>query len=155
MRAACYEESGPARTVLKIGERSMPEPGPGEMRVQVKVRGVNASDVKTRRGSGRAPGFPLTFRTVTALASSMRSAPALCIRARTSISKRTSTATARATVIFRGCNSVHRLTPAIGTRQRLMAMFVYENELGIQGDAKVNDTINGGPPAASQPSKSR
>ena len=39
----------------------MPEPGPGEVRVQVKVSGVNPSDVKTRRGSGRAPGFPLTI----------------------------------------------------------------------------------------------
>ncbi len=59
MRAAYYEENGPARIVLKIGKRPMPEPGPGEVRVQVKVSGVNPSDVKTRRGSGRAPGFPL------------------------------------------------------------------------------------------------
>ena len=61
MRAAYYEENGPARIVLKIGERPIPEPGPGEVRVQVKVSGVNPSDVKTRRGSGRAPGFPLTI----------------------------------------------------------------------------------------------
>ena len=61
MRAAYYEENGPARIVLKIGERPIPEPGPGEVRVQVKVSGVNPSDVKTRRGSGRVPGFPLTI----------------------------------------------------------------------------------------------
>ena len=61
MRAAYYEENGPARSVLKIGERPMPEPGPGEVRVQVKVSGVNPSDVKGRRGSGRAPSFPLTI----------------------------------------------------------------------------------------------
>jgi NADPH2:quinone reductase len=61
MRAAYYEENGPARNVLKVGERPTPEPGPGEVRVQVKASGVNPSDVKTRRGSGRAPGFPLTI----------------------------------------------------------------------------------------------
>jgi hypothetical protein len=61
MRADYYEESGPARIVLKVGERPMPEPGPGEVCVQVKVSGVNPSDVKTRRGSGKAPGFPLTI----------------------------------------------------------------------------------------------
>jgi NADPH:quinone reductase len=59
MRAAYYEETGSARSVLKIGERPLPEPGAGEVRVRVKVSGVNPSDVKTRRGSGRAPGFPL------------------------------------------------------------------------------------------------
>jgi NADPH:quinone reductase len=61
MRAAYYEENGPARIVLKIGERPIPESGPGEVRVRVKVSGVNPSDVKTRRGSGRVPGFPLTI----------------------------------------------------------------------------------------------
>jgi NADPH2:quinone reductase len=61
MRAAYYEENGPARSVLKIGERPTPEPGPGEVRVRIKVSGVNPSDVKSRRGSGRAPGFPLTI----------------------------------------------------------------------------------------------
>jgi len=54
----------------------------------------------------------------------------------------------RAMVIFRGCNSVHRVTPVIGTRQRLMAIFVYENKPGVQGDAKVNETVYGVPPAA-------
>jgi NADPH2:quinone reductase len=61
MRAAYYQENGPARSVLKIGERPTPEPGPGEVRVRIKVSGVNPSDVKSRRGSGRAPGFPLTI----------------------------------------------------------------------------------------------
>lgn len=56
----------------------------------------------------------------------------------------------RAMVIFRGCNSVHRVTPVIGTTQRLMAIFVYENEPGVQGDSKVNETVYGAPPAASQ-----
>ncbi|HWT96105.1 MAG TPA: NADPH:quinone reductase [Terriglobales bacterium] len=61
MRAAYYQENGPARAVLKIGEQPTPEPGPGEVRVQVKVSGVNPSDVKSRRGGGRVPGFPLTI----------------------------------------------------------------------------------------------
>jgi NADPH2:quinone reductase len=59
MRAAYYEKNGPAQAVLKVGERPLPEPGPGEVRVKVKVSGVNPSDVKTRRGSGRPLGFPL------------------------------------------------------------------------------------------------
>ncbi len=54
----------------------------------------------------------------------------------------------RALVIFRGCNSVHRVTPVLGTKQRLMAIFVYENAPGIQGDSKVNETVYGAPPAA-------
>jgi NADPH2:quinone reductase len=61
MRAAYYQENGPARAVLKIGEQPKPEPGPGEVRVRVMVSGVNPSDVKSRRGGGRAPGFPLTI----------------------------------------------------------------------------------------------
>jgi 2OG-Fe(II) oxygenase superfamily len=55
----------------------------------------------------------------------------------------------RAMVIFRGCNSLHRVTPVAGPRQRLMSVFVYENEPGIQGDAKVNETVYGAPPAES------
>ena len=61
MRAAFYQENGPARSVLKVGEQPTPEPGPGEVRVRVMVSGVNPSDVKTRRGGGRVPGFPLTI----------------------------------------------------------------------------------------------
>jgi NADPH2:quinone reductase len=61
MRAAFYEQNGPARTVLKIGERPKPEPGPGEVRVRVKASGVNPSDVKARRGAGRAAAFALTI----------------------------------------------------------------------------------------------
>ena len=53
----------------------------------------------------------------------------------------------RAMVIFRGCNSVHRVTPVVGSRQRIMSVFVYENEPGIQGDPKVNETVYGAPPA--------
>jgi hypothetical protein len=55
----------------------------------------------------------------------------------------------RAMVIFRGCNSMHRVTPVSGSRQRLMSVFVYEAEPGIEGDAKVNETVYGAPPAPS------
>ena len=55
----------------------------------------------------------------------------------------------RAMVIFRGCNSVHHVTPVVGSRPRLMSIFIYEEEPGIQGDAKVNETVYGAPPAAS------
>jgi hypothetical protein len=53
----------------------------------------------------------------------------------------------RGMVIFRGCNSMHRVTPVVGSRQRIMSIFVYENEPGIQGDPKVNETVYGAPPA--------
>jgi NADPH2:quinone reductase len=61
MRAAYYQENGPARSVLKIGEQPTPKPGPGEVLARVKVSGVNPSDVKSRRGGGRVSGFPLTI----------------------------------------------------------------------------------------------
>ena len=45
--------------------------------------------------------------------------------------------------IFRGCNSLHRVSPVIGARDRLMAVFVYENEPGVMGDPEVNMTVYG------------
>ncbi len=51
MRAVFYERTGPAREVLTIGELPTPEPGPGEVRVQVAWSGVNPSDVKSRAGT--------------------------------------------------------------------------------------------------------
>jgi 2OG-Fe(II) oxygenase superfamily len=46
-------------------------------------------------------------------------------------------------VIFRGCNSVHRVTEVEGARQRLMAVFVYETAPGIVGEPEVNETVYG------------
>lgn len=57
MRAAWYEENGPAAQVLKLGEMAVPEPGPGEVRVRVMVSGLNPTDVKSRAGS-RPIAFP-------------------------------------------------------------------------------------------------
>ena len=60
MQAAYYERTGPARSVLTVGEQPTPEPGPGEVRVRVVVSGVNPSDVKGRMAP-RRPGFPLVI----------------------------------------------------------------------------------------------
>ena len=46
-------------------------------------------------------------------------------------------------VIFRGCNSAHRVTPIIGKRRRMMCVMVYENEPGVIGDPIVNETVYG------------
>jgi NADPH:quinone reductase len=50
MRAAIYDQTGPAHEVLSIAEVPTPVPGPGELRVRVHWSGVNPSDVKTRAG---------------------------------------------------------------------------------------------------------
>jgi NADPH:quinone reductase len=48
MRAAYYEAMGPARDVLRVGEVETPNPGAGEVRVRLRMSGVNPSDVKNR-----------------------------------------------------------------------------------------------------------
>ena len=45
--------------------------------------------------------------------------------------------------IFRGCNSLHRVSPVLGSAMRIMGVFVYEREPGIIGDQEVNETIYG------------
>ena len=45
--------------------------------------------------------------------------------------------------IFRGCNSLHRVSPVSGDQLRMMAVFVYEEEPGIRGDPEVNLTVYG------------
>lgn len=51
MMAAFYEKTGTARDVLQVGEVERPEPGPGQVRIRVRLSGVNPTDVKTRDGS--------------------------------------------------------------------------------------------------------
>ncbi len=59
MRAAVYTSKGPAAEVLKIVNKPVPEPGPGEVRVKLAFSGVNPSDVKSRSGiAARTGGFP-------------------------------------------------------------------------------------------------
>ena len=47
MKAAWYEKTGEAQTVLQIGELDNPVPNKGEVLVQLKTSGINPSDVKT------------------------------------------------------------------------------------------------------------
>ena len=59
MRAAWYDQQGPAAQVLRYGELPDPEPGPGEVRVRVRFSGVNPGDTKKRRGwAGSAMPYP-------------------------------------------------------------------------------------------------
>lgn len=51
MRAIVYSEPG-GPDVLRMVERPVPEPGPGEVRVAVRVSGVNPTDWKARRRGG-------------------------------------------------------------------------------------------------------
>lgn len=55
MRAAWYEQRGPARHVLVVGEMPQPAPGEGEVRIQVAFSGINPGDVKKRSGWQGAP----------------------------------------------------------------------------------------------------
>ena len=50
MRAAWYDGQGPAHEVLQIGELPDPVAGPGEVRVRLRLSGVNPGDTKKRRG---------------------------------------------------------------------------------------------------------
>lgn len=50
MRAAIYENTGPAGKVLRIVDLPTPSPAPGEVQVKIAWSGVNPSDVKTRAG---------------------------------------------------------------------------------------------------------
>ena len=50
--------------------------------------------------------------------------------------------------LFRGCNSLHRVSPVEGPRMRIMGVFVYETEPGVVGDPQVNETVYGPRPRA-------
>lgn len=50
MRAAWYDQQGPAEQVLQVGELPDPAPATGEVRVRVRYSGVNPGDTKKRRG---------------------------------------------------------------------------------------------------------
>lgn len=61
MHAAYYEQNGPARDVLRLGEVETPQPAPGEVRVRLATSGVNPSDVKARSGATRKIAYPLVI----------------------------------------------------------------------------------------------
>lgn len=48
MKAAWYEQQGPATEVLVVGEMGVPSPAPGEVLIRVAVSGINPGDVKKR-----------------------------------------------------------------------------------------------------------
>jgi NADPH2:quinone reductase len=48
MKAIVYSSAG-GRDVLRFVDRSLPEPGPGEVRVRVAISGVNQADWKSRQ----------------------------------------------------------------------------------------------------------
>lgn len=58
MKAVWYERTGPAPTVLTVGEMPTPVAGPGEVRIRLEASGVNPADVGRRGGSYRAMEFP-------------------------------------------------------------------------------------------------
>jgi NADPH2:quinone reductase len=51
MRAAWYERQGPARDVLTVGTMADPQPGPGELRIQIAASGINPGDVRKRQNA--------------------------------------------------------------------------------------------------------
>ncbi|HZA32087.1 MAG TPA: NADPH:quinone reductase [Propionibacteriaceae bacterium] len=59
MKSVVYSRTGEP-SVLRLVDRDVTEPGPGEVRVRVVVSGVNPTDWKSRLGSGdgAAPPFP-------------------------------------------------------------------------------------------------
>lgn len=60
MKASWYEQTGPAREVLRIGELDAPIAKQGEVRVRIQWAGVNPSDVKRRSGwNSQRMAFPL------------------------------------------------------------------------------------------------
>jgi NADPH2:quinone reductase len=61
MKAGFYDDLGPARLVLRVGEQPTPQAGPGEVLVRLHSSGINPSDVKSRGGAfGRARFLGLT-----------------------------------------------------------------------------------------------
>jgi NADPH:quinone reductase len=49
MRAAWYEQQGPAREVLNISEMANPVPGPGVLRIRMVATGINPGDIRKRQ----------------------------------------------------------------------------------------------------------
>jgi len=51
MKAAWYEQQGPAREVLTVGAMPDPTPGPGEVVIRIAASGINPGDVKKRQNA--------------------------------------------------------------------------------------------------------
>lgn len=62
MKAITYRAFGAARDVLHIEDVDLPDLGPGEVRIDIRLSGINPSDVKARAGSRPGvtkPPFPV------------------------------------------------------------------------------------------------
>lgn len=61
MKAALHDKHGPAAEVLRIADVEKPEPGPGEVRVEMQLSGINPTDWKSRGGLTPRPidGFQI------------------------------------------------------------------------------------------------
>jgi NADPH:quinone reductase len=57
MKAIVYSETGDP-SVLRLVDREVPEPGPGEVRIRIHTSGVNPTDWKNRSGSARPLEYP-------------------------------------------------------------------------------------------------
>jgi len=59
MKSVIYSRTGDS-SILRLVERDVTEPKPGEVRVRIVVSGVNPTDWKSRLGAGdgAAPAFP-------------------------------------------------------------------------------------------------
>jgi NADPH:quinone reductase len=57
MKSVVYSHTG-GPSVLRLVDRDVTEPGPGEVRVRVVVSGVNPTDWKARLGSGEGAALP-------------------------------------------------------------------------------------------------
>jgi len=58
MLAGWYEQSGPAKQVIQIGQMDQPQAGPGEVLVRLHASGINPSDYKKRGNSNTKLEFP-------------------------------------------------------------------------------------------------
>jgi NADPH2:quinone reductase len=59
MRAVWYDRQGAADEVLQVGELPDPQPGAGEVRVRMRLSGINPGDLKKRQGvEGALMPFP-------------------------------------------------------------------------------------------------
>lgn len=59
MRSIVYQQFGDPSEVLELGERPLPEPGPGEVRVKMTLSPIHNHDLWTIRGSyGVKPNLP-------------------------------------------------------------------------------------------------
>jgi NADPH2:quinone reductase len=63
MLAASFTQTGPAATVIHVGEQPTPEPAAGDVRVRIHASGVNPSDVKRRNAApaGSPAEYPLVI----------------------------------------------------------------------------------------------